>query len=353
VDSGSFSVDELVCVKTKELQCTTLPKLVGNGTIIPGNKNSFSVGEKVTLKCSEGYEVKDGTAKDALCLRNEQFNVEEFTCVKISKNNCKDRQLQSNCQYWKRVGYCYKQFVSYMKDYCNETCGYCKDVKCTTLPTLVGNGTLLHEGKDSFSVGDKVTVKCSEGYEVKYKTAKEAICVDSGSFSVDELVCVKTKELQCTTLPKLVGNGTIIPGNKNSFSVGEKITLKCSKGYEVKNGTAKDALCLKNEQFNVDQFTCVKEQKYKIYWTKFYDRDNPSGTGDLESIKDLRDQYPGQICDNPIAVEGQLTNGSPISVSGNYVEMSPTTGLICQNSKQTQQLSKSCKDFKVRFLCIA
>ena len=60
--------------------------MVGNGTIIPGNKDSFSVGEKVTLKCSEGYEVKDGTAKDALCLRNEQFNVEEFTCVKISKS---------------------------------------------------------------------------------------------------------------------------------------------------------------------------------------------------------------------------------------------------------------------------
>ena len=51
------------------------------------------------------------------------------------------------------------------------------------------------------------------------------------------------------------------------------------------------------------------EQKCKVYWTKFFDRDNPGGLGDWELLSSLKTQYPGQICDSPIAVEGQLTNG--------------------------------------------
>ena len=55
----------------------------------------------------------------------------------------------------------------------------------------MGDGTLTHESKDSFSVGDKVTVKCSDGSEVKYGTEDEAFCTDSGKFTVDQLVCVR------------------------------------------------------------------------------------------------------------------------------------------------------------------
>ena len=53
---------------------------------------------------------------------------------------------------------------------------------------------------------------------------------------------------------------------------------------------------------------CSLEQKCKIYRTKFFDRDNPSVKGNWKLLISLKTQYPGQICDNPIAVEGQLIN---------------------------------------------
>ena len=50
------------------------------------------------------------------------------------------------------------------------------------------------------------------------------------------------------------------------------------------------------------------KQEHQVYWTNFFDRDNPSGAGDWETLSDLKKQYPGQICDSPIEVEGQLYN---------------------------------------------
>ena len=49
----------------------------------------------------------------------------------------------------------------------------------------------MHENKDAFSIGDRVSVECSDGSEVKYGTAREAYCTDSGKFTVNELVCIK------------------------------------------------------------------------------------------------------------------------------------------------------------------
>ena len=55
----------------------------------------------------------------------------------------------------------------------------------------MGDGTIMHENKDAFSIGDRVSVECSDGSEVKYGTAREAYCTDSGKFTVNELVCIK------------------------------------------------------------------------------------------------------------------------------------------------------------------
>ena len=52
-------------------------------------------------------------------------------------------------------------------------------------------------------------------------------------------------------------------------------------------------------------------------WTKWYDRDNPSATGDWELLKNLRKENPNEICANPIAIESQTVDkDTPASVTG-------------------------------------
>merc|ERR1712119_239877 len=75
-------------------------------------------------------------------------------------------------------------------------------------------------------------------------------------------------------------------------------------------------------------------QKCDPTWTKFYNRDRPSGTGDWETLTSLRAENPGQICANPIAVEARLADGRPAAASGNKITISPLGGLVCQNCFQ-------------------
>ncbi|XP_050415738.1 uncharacterized protein LOC126829694 isoform X2 [Patella vulgata] len=83
-------------------------------------------------------------------------------------------------------------------------------------------------------------------------------------------------------------------------------------------------------------------------WTEWYDRDNVSGTGDLETLTILREENPGQICEQPLAIDAQLLDGRPYTASGEIVTISPTTGLICKNKDQIDGI---CDDYRVRFCC--
>ena len=49
-----------------------------------------------------------------------------------------------------------------------------------------------------------------------------------------------------------------------------------------------------------------------VCWTRWYDRDDPSGTGDWEPLSNLRSENPGQICDNPLYIEAVTTGNNPV-----------------------------------------
>ena len=50
---------------------------------------------------------------------------------------------------------------------------------------------------------------------------------------------------------------------------------------------------------------------------KWYDRDDPSVTGDWETLKDLRQENPGEICARPLAIESQTVDtGTPAALTG-------------------------------------
>lgn len=54
-------------------------------------------------------------------------------------------------------------------------------------------------------------------------------------------------------------------------------------------------------------------------WTDWFDRDNPSGSGDWEILSALRKEYPEKICKNPLQIEVQTTSGVSVASTGNVI----------------------------------
>ncbi|XP_029966687.1 cartilage intermediate layer protein 2-like [Salarias fasciatus] len=90
-------------------------------------------------------------------------------------------------------------------------------------------------------------------------------------------------------------------------------------------------------------------------WTDWFDRDDPSGSGDWETLSLLRRRYPGKICDKPADIEVQTVSGIPLSQTRDVIDKSDTTtGFICRNSDQPLmggRRRRRCRDYRVRFSC--
>ncbi|XP_037123434.1 uncharacterized protein LOC119132359 isoform X2 [Syngnathus acus] len=85
-------------------------------------------------------------------------------------------------------------------------------------------------------------------------------------------------------------------------------------------------------------------------WTSWFDRDDPSGTGDYEILYELYKEYPGKICEHPKGIEARTILGESVGSTANVIQVSDThTGLICRNADQPDNWP--CQDYKVRFLC--
>ncbi|XP_077396777.1 mucin-5AC-like isoform X1 [Festucalex cinctus] len=85
-------------------------------------------------------------------------------------------------------------------------------------------------------------------------------------------------------------------------------------------------------------------------WTPFFDRDDPSRTGDYETLSDLHKENPGKICDHPIKIEVKTKSGDSVGSTGDVIHVSDVhTGFVCRN--QDQPNNGQCSDYKVRFLC--
>ncbi|XP_066291079.1 cartilage intermediate layer protein 1-like [Branchiostoma lanceolatum] len=113
-------------------------------------------------------------------------------------------------------------------------------------------------------------------------------------------------------------------------------------GFVCKNNDQTDRYCLDYEV----RFCCAPCTR----WTSWYDRDNPSGTGDWETLTDLRRENPGQICSAPSAIEARRRGTqTPASQTGEQFSYFDTTvGFVCKNSDQTDRY---CLDYEVRFCC--
>nr|XP_032814129.1 CUB and zona pellucida-like domain-containing protein 1 [Petromyzon marinus] len=87
-----------------------------------------------------------------------------------------------------------------------------------------------------------------------------------------------------------------------------------------------------------------------VYWTRWYDRDDPSGNGDYETLQQLRQEYPGEICLSPLAIEAMTLDWIPADQTGQVTVNGTTVGFYCVNIRQ---VDNQCLDYQVRFLCQA
>ena len=83
----------------------------------------------------------------------------------------------------------------------------------------------------------------------------------------------------------------------------------------------------------------------ETWWTQWYDRDDPSVTGDWEARVDH-----GDVCfgGTVLSYEAKTLGGTPASQTGETFFILGLDGLVCRNADQSDG---SCLDYKVRYFC--
>ncbi|ROL46903.1 Cartilage intermediate layer protein 2 [Anabarilius grahami] len=93
------------------------------------------------------------------------------------------------------------------------------------------------------------------------------------------------------------------------------------------------------------RFTCPEDWCSKCR-TPWFDRDDPSGVGDYETLPLILIAYPLQVCAQPIAIEVTTITGTPVLPNGSGITVyDPLQGFVCVNG--------ACPDYRVRFTCPA
>ncbi|XP_035014454.1 uncharacterized protein si:dkey-205h13.2 isoform X2 [Hippoglossus stenolepis] len=84
--------------------------------------------------------------------------------------------------------------------------------------------------------------------------------------------------------------------------------------------------------------------------TRWFDVDNPTGTGDYETLLQLQMLYPSEVCNQPVAIEAMTLFDVPAHETGDVLqEYDATRGFSCVNAEQPD--GKRCQDYKVRLTC--
>ncbi|MCJ8745356.1 hypothetical protein PDJAM_G00129450 [Pangasius djambal] len=88
----------------------------------------------------------------------------------------------------------------------------------------------------------------------------------------------------------------------------------------------------------------------RLCYTQWFDRDDPSGFGDYETLINLRAENPGKICSYPYSIQVQTLSGQDASTTGQvFAYYDTVNGFACVNAQQPK--GKRCLDYRVRFVC--
>ncbi|MEQ2280167.1 hypothetical protein AMECASPLE_016869 [Ameca splendens] len=109
-------------------------------------------------------------------------------------------------------------------------------------------------------------------------------------------LCSNPRDIEAVTLSGL----SVSKAGENIF----RNDLK--SGFVCRNSDQPDGLC---HDYKV-RFSCEPDSCDNVCWTKWYNRDRPSGTGDWELLSDLIKENPGRrICVEPVYIEAATVDG--------------------------------------------
>ncbi|XP_077979849.1 uncharacterized protein LOC144435157 [Glandiceps talaboti] len=112
------------------------------------------------------------------------------------------------------------------------------------------------------------------------------------------------------------------------------VDVDCPQGYFCQNPPG---LCCPRTDCETDD------------WTIWFDRDDPTVTGDWETIGSLIDAYGDEVCSNVVAIEVLTLDGELPESTGDIFLIYGPTGFVCRS--QDQPGGRQCQDYKVRFCC--
>ncbi|XP_035690117.1 mucin-5AC-like [Branchiostoma floridae] len=140
----------------------------------------------------------------------------------------------------------------------------------------------------------------------------------------------------------------VISTGQDAFQTGEVFAFyDVTSGFACRAKDQPDSICLDYEV----RFCCPLPDCPDGSWTPWFDRDNPSATGDWEALVHLRPENPGQICFNPTAVHARVISTQvEASLTGQVIHWYDTTnGFACVNRQQND--GEMCLEYEVRFCC--
>ncbi|WP_157735883.1 hypothetical protein [Granulosicoccus antarcticus] len=155
-----------------------------------------------------------------------------------------------------------------------------------------------------------------------------------------------------------VGSGTDASNYPDGVTVsGNVISLPDDGWYQVQSSTSYESICEGTITCQADQpgrYTIINHtsgerfEDIAVYWSKWLDRDNPSGAGDWEIGFE-----EGLPCADPMDIQARVLGQNQIYSIGDSMPNLLTTfqaahGLVCENEKQT---FGNCEDYEIRFYC--
>nr|CAB3263210.1 uncharacterized protein LOC104266258 [Phallusia mammillata] len=134
---------------------------------------------------------------------------------------------------------------------------------------------------------------------------------------------------------------------KPTYKFGEKIKFYCLPQYKLAKSITKTCIFGKFQPTN-EHAVCNPVCTVTGYeWTKFYDRDDPSVTGDHELRSLMRNP---NVCAKPVSIDARVVGtNKDFRTTNEKVEILPSLGLKCLKKNNNNK----CSDYKVRFCCDA
>ena len=139
---------------------------------------------------------------------------------------------------------------------------------------------------------------------------------------------------------RLTSSGKPYQFSGNYVQLSPKYGLQCWNKFQPKR---------KCEDFEV-RFCCPRvEMPCGGQWSRWINRDKPTGIGDVETLQLIRRETPEDIaCKNPSKVDARAARtNEPIDVYQLDLEIGPDFGVQCLNAKN----GGGCIDIKIRFCC--